>query len=376
MSVRSASGRLPSPEVSRRWALWGSLQEAKARASSECRCSQDGPYRPYSFTTIVAPDRLPPANARFNARVRSQLFSKITERDRALLIALAGFRYLDMRQIQSLFFPSQRTAQMRIHQLLELGLVQRWKIFETNFYRWPSVILLAPRGAALVAELLDWNRTANIERAHLAADRRGRFWRTLSASWFFVRLAEASPSAGRMGLYRCLGPADLLPDDGSGLVTEGCGLYLFPDGDVAFDLDWARADLERHWLRRRLDLYFRYFVCNVDPPIHHVLFVARSERGERRLVSAVRRQHRSWFRSYQRSWVTTIDRIDREGPLGTIWRYAYSFPHEPEGWVAPDQAERLRLEDFPKAPPEHVDPRGCIGRPQWWRFRPLGAGGP
>ncbi len=223
-----------------------------------------------------------------------------------------------MRQIQSLFFPSQRTAQMRIHHLLELGLVHRWKIFETNFYRWPSVILLAPRGAALVAELLDWNRQANIERAHLAADRRGRFWRTLSANWFFVRLAEASPSIGRRGLYRWLGPAALRSDDGNGLVTEGCGLYLFPDGDVAFDLDWARADLERHWLRRRLDLYFWYFVYNVDPQIHHVLFVARSERGERRLVSAVRRQHRNWFRSYQRSWVTTIDRIDREGPLGTI----------------------------------------------------------
>jgi hypothetical protein len=198
MSVRSACGRLPSPEVARRWALWGSLEEAKARASSECRGWQDGPYQPYSLTTIIAPDRLPPANARLSARVRSQLLSNITDRDRALLIALASFRYLDMRQIQSLMFPSQRTTQMRIHHLLELGLVHRWKIFETNFYRWPSVILLAPRGAALVAQLLDSNRTANIEQAHLAADRRGRFWRTLSANWFFVRLAEASPSAGRV----------------------------------------------------------------------------------------------------------------------------------------------------------------------------------
>ena len=377
MIVRPACARRPCPGPSRRWSLWGSLQEAKARANSECRCSQDGPYQPYSFTTIIAPDRPPRLNARLSSGVHEQLLSKITDRDRTLLIALASYRYLDMSQVRALFFPSQRTAQMRTRHLLELGLVRRWKIFETNFYRWPSIILLAPRGAALVADMIDLNRAAALRQTHLAADRRGHFWRTLSANWFFVRLAEASPRAGRQGLYRWLGRADLRPDEnGSGLATEGCGLYLFPDGDVVFDLDWARADAARHWLRRRLDLYFRYFRCSNDPPIHHVLFVARSERGERRLVSAVRRRHRSWFMSYHRSWVTTIDRIDREGPLGSIWRYAYSFPQEPGGWCPPDDDERLGLEKFPKAPPEQVDPRGCVGRPDWWRFRPLGAGEP
>ncbi len=117
----------------------------------------------------------------------------------------------------------------------------------------------------------------------------------------------------------------------------------------------------------------RYLVDQPERWLRHVMYVARTDLGEGRVVRAVKRCSGWTFSDQHRSWVTTTERLNRDGPLGRIWRYAPTRYREPDGWWRPDPDQLLRLDEFPKAEPIEADARGCIGRPACWRYRPRGA---
>ena len=383
---RAVRGRKQGTDGSSRRAAPGASlgaapQVTKGPASSDGWLSTAGQSPQISWTTLVVPDPAPTSNARLSRQDRKELKSLLTSRDLAVLIALARYRYLDIGQLQQLFFPSERTAQMRIRRLKDLSLVHRWRLLEPNFFRHPSVLMLSPRGAAAVAGALDRDPSGLIEQARAAAGKPSRYLRVLRANWFFINLTGAADPLRRHGLYQWVGAPDLRHQ---GRVdeerrdrpkTDGWGRFLFPDGDVTFDLDFGRADLPKHWLRRRTNAYFSYFMDRRDAELCNVLFVAWTERGEGSLVRAVRRSRLMFVESCHRSWVTTVDLLRREGPLGPICRYAPCLAEEPDGWRPPSPDRRLRLDQFPKRPASDSDPRGCVGRPSWWDYRPAGVGG-
>jgi hypothetical protein len=207
---------------------------------------------------------------------------------------------------------------------------------------------------------------------HLAADRLSNYWRTLAANWFFIRMARAATRRGSRGLYCRRRSADLRydvwtgADDSDRPAADGSGRLVLPDGDVAFDLDWGRADMNKTWLRWRVMARLRYLVDQPERWLRHVMYVARTDLGESRVVRAVKRCSGWTFSDQHRSWVTTTERLNRDGPLGRIWRYAPTRYREPDGWWRPDPDQLLRLDEFPKAEPIEADARGCIGRPACW----------
>lgn len=76
----------------------------------------------------------------------SRICLSLTPRDLAILMALYRYRYLNVFQIQQLFFPSIRSCQIRLKQLHELGVIHRWKILEAgNFHPSPMPIARPPR---------------------------------------------------------------------------------------------------------------------------------------------------------------------------------------------------------------------------------------
>ena len=381
VSVRPEGAFRTVPGTAPGASLEAAPQVAKGSASSNRWVSRAGQSPQTGSTTILVPDSAPLANGRLNRRDLAALHAKLTDRDLAILIALARYRYLEMRQLQHLFFPSERTTQLRVRHLLDLSLIRRWRLCESNFRWHPSVVMISARGAALVASAIDRDRRYLIELAHAAADKRSKFLRVLRANWFFVDLAAASDRLRRHGLYHWVGVSDLRSEPRAGRhlerpISDGWGRFLTPDGDITFDLDWDRADLPKHFLQRRVDDYFHYSMDRCGAELAHVLFVARTEAGERSLVGAVRRSRRIFVDTCHRSWVTTMARLRQDGPLGPIWRYVPCLREEPGEWQPPPPEQRLRLDQIPKKPLTERDLRGCVGRPQWWRFRASGAGGP
>jgi hypothetical protein len=375
VNVRSACDERAVGDHSFQASLQRSFQEAKDSPYSAETVWKDGQYQQIPTSPILADDPLPLLTARVSSHDVATLRDALTDRDLAILVALTRYRYLDTRQLRLLFFPSERTAQMKLQDLRQLGLVRRWKVFLPNFYRLPSIFLISPRGAALTARAMDREPGVLIELAHTAAEKPSKYWRTVQSNWFFIRLALAAAKRTGSGLCCWSGATDFrygisVGDESADRpIPDGAGRLVLPDGEVVFDLDWLRAGLPRHWLARRVRAYVDHFMLRRSAPRHHVLFVAREERGEKELLTVVRRVHGMFLNNCQRSWVTTKERLVQEGPLGPIWKYASTFWKEPDGWEGPAPAERLRIDQLPKVKRGDVDLRRCIGRPQWWRWQ-------
>jgi hypothetical protein len=57
----------------------------------------------------------------------TRLLRSLTPRDIAILQSLHDYRYLTTLQIRQLFFPSIRSAQLRLQHLKDQGIVYRWR---------------------------------------------------------------------------------------------------------------------------------------------------------------------------------------------------------------------------------------------------------
>jgi hypothetical protein len=57
-----------------------------------------------------------------------------------------AYRYLNVHQLRMLYFPSPRSAQIRLKQLKDLGLLQRWRSMERlGITRRPFIFRLSSR---------------------------------------------------------------------------------------------------------------------------------------------------------------------------------------------------------------------------------------
>src|SRR5581483_12299497 len=95
----------------------------------------------------------------------------LTQRDLLILQFLYDYRYLTTLQIRELFFPSLRSAQMRLQHLRDLHLIYRWRLIRTpGVVRLPSLLLISPRGARIVAGHRGADEKAAAEDAREARD--------------------------------------------------------------------------------------------------------------------------------------------------------------------------------------------------------------
>ncbi len=314
----------------------------------------------------------------------TRLLRSLTQRDIAILQALHDYRYLTTLQIRQLFFPGIRSAQLRLEYLEDQGLLYRWKMFELpGMTRRPSLLLLTPRGARLLADVRGHRSLAYAQRATDARDHCWHVTHDLEANGFFIDLILASRLGPDEGLLLWIGEESCrshrrswAKEDRRPVATpDGAGVYLCRGQIIRFDLEWDRGTESIPRLTRKIRSYVGFYknVRNADR--YHVLFVLHHPRREEAVHGLVAAAP-GFRRRRCRFWTTTVQRLEQHGPLGPLWCDA-GERRNGDGWPPseprkPEELPRLRLSDLP---PEDTSQRpiaDCLGHAAWWERRPGG----
>ncbi|HEV2014551.1 MAG TPA: replication-relaxation family protein [Candidatus Dormibacteraeota bacterium] len=312
----------------------------------------------------------------------TQLLRSLTQRDRCILQSLYDYRYLTTLQIRHLFFPSIRSAQLRLQYLRHHGLVYRWKMFESpGVTRRPSLVLITPRGAHLLADLHGESPWPYVHRAKDARDHCWHVVHDLEANGFFIDLVLASRLGLREGLLRWVGEETCRADrrlfareQRRPVATpDGAGWYLAGGGIIRFDLEWDRGTASMSRLRHKVRTLVRYFKDTRDAERYHVLFVLSRPSREETLRPIIQNEFPG---DSCRFWTSTVERLEAAGPLGRLWCAAEKTEAE-DAWPPPLRTEaatlpRRRLTELPPYEKSGRTINDCIGKPGWWERRPGG----
>jgi hypothetical protein len=287
--------------------------------------------------------------ARLSGTDKSDLLRGLTQRDVSLLQMVASQHYLTTDQVAALFFPSRRTAQMRLRWLRERKLLMRYTQFVpllNGRRRLPSIFLLTERGAAVVAGCLGIPSGPTIKRSWTAAEYVLAMNHALGAIGFWITLALSASE--RQGLYIWISDDTLRSHFGSkkvDLSPDGHGVFLVePGAEIDLYLEWDHSTEGKDRLEKKAKAY------DMHTRGDYVLWVVPSdarERAVRGIIGPI---------AAEVALTTTIERLHREGPLGAIWQ------------PVPGDGPRLALTDLPT---HETDARiaDCIGKPQWWERR-------
>lgn len=267
------------------------------------------------------------------------------------------------------------------------GLIYRWKMSELpGITRRPSLLLISPRGARLLADLRGESPWPYIRRAKDARDHCWHVVHDLEANGFFVDLVLASRLTLGEGLLRWIGEETIrferrlntsryrlrLPI----ATPDGVGWYLFRGKIVRFDLEWDRGTASMSRLRQKVRTSVRYFEAVRQATRANVLYVMSSAMREESLRAVIEDEFNSDF---CRFWTTTVRQLDAQGPLGQIWCEATPLDDDEE-----DQSifasrrrkrqplRRIRLTELPDYGATPLTVGDCIGKPHWWERRPGG----
>ncbi len=312
----------------------------------------------------------------------TQLLRTLTQRDRSILQALYNYRYLNTLQIRQLYFPSTRSTQLRIQFLKDHGLIYRWKMAEPpGITRRPSLLLISPRGARLLADLHGESPWPYVRRAKDARDHCWHVVHDLEANGFFIDLVLASRLALREGLLlwvgeeTCRAERRLFAKDHRRPVAtpDGAGSYLIAGNIIHFDLEWDRGTASLSRLEKKVRTAICYFKDTRNAERVHILFVLSRPSREEALRPIIQDQ---LDQDSCRFWTTTVERLEVEGPLGRLWCDARETKAE-QGWPPPPRVKtamlpRLRLTELPPLDKSTRTINDCIGRARWWERRPGG----
>ena len=126
-------------------------------------------------------------------------------------------------------------------------------------------------------------------------------------------------------------------------------------------LEWDRGTESPQRLGVKVSEYVRYFERRREAEVNNVLFVASTPVREGVIQSVIDRRLPSGTRPCCRFWLTSVDRLQEEGPLAAIW--------SPVG----SGLDRLRLAGLPARPRSERSAADCIGKRTWWERR-IGGG--
>jgi hypothetical protein len=353
----------------------------------------DGAGRtPHHFSTrpLLLQEDNPLTDAALSLRDLARLRASLTQRDLAILTCLAAYRYLNLRQLELLFFPGSRSAQIRLKQLKDHGLLQRWQVVEPpGITRRPSVFLLSPHGARVLAASRSEDPKPLVRQARMAELHCLNLTHDLEANGFFVGLAAASRDLPDQGLGHWVGEAAMRVAFRNGKrrsrqgeaapASDGWGRYLIPSGELIFDLEWDRGTESLQRLEQKIRSYIGYFKNRRDAELHHVLFVLPHAAREEAVLKRIQQELPTFALSCCRYWLTNRPLMEQAGPLAEIWLYARP-PKEPMDdrglrWRAPAPGRRLGLAELPARRRQPRDLLACIGKPGWWHRRPGGPEG-
>ncbi len=318
---------------------------------------------------------------RVNAERVFELARHLTERDRAIALALYEHQLLATDQLTLLFFSSRRRAQDRLRFLYEERVLDRFYPPRPYGLGKPQAHwLLDEAGAILVAASL------GVERKRLGWQRRDdwgshpQLLHRLEANRLVTDLIAATLTDGSPGVSEWWGSrsaaARLADPSQQGRPIPDCGFFLeAAAGPIECYLEWDRGTETLARLTHKLKLYWHAEVHSSERDHINVLFVVPTERRLQALVDADaadtkrRRQTRdNWFTPSWPLLAALTPELTAQGPLARVWQ------------PLADPAQRLRLPELTArtelAPIELVR---CLGRrwrkeqPDFWQtLSPLG----
>jgi hypothetical protein len=217
----------------------------------------------------------------------------LTERDRAIALALYEHQLLTTGQLTPLFFSSKRRAQDRLRFLYDERVLDRFYPARPYGLGKPQAHwLLDEAGATLVAASL------GLERKQLGWQRRDdwgshpQLLHRLEANHFVTGLIAATLRHGSLGVSEWWGSrsaaARLTDPSLHSRPIPDCGFFLeTAAGPIECYLEWDRGTETLARLTHKLTLYRHAEVHSGERRPVNVLFVVPSERRLRALVEAV-----------------------------------------------------------------------------------------
>jgi Replication-relaxation len=277
--------------------------------------------------------------------------------------------------MELLFFPSSRSAQIRLKQLKDFGLLQRWKVIEPpGITRRPPVFLLSRRGARVLAASRSEDPTSLVRLAPMAELHCPNVTHALEANGFSVDLAVASRELPDRGLYHWVGEAAMRTPfrnwkrrsrlAESAPTSDGWGRFLTPSGEVVFELERHRGNESLQPLERKIRSYIGYFKNRRNAELHHLHFVLPNLVRERAVLGRIDQELPTFALSCRHFWLTNRPLLEREGPMARIWLYAgpSKEPMNDRGhkWRPPAIGRRLDLDELPAMRRQPRDRLACV----------------
>jgi hypothetical protein len=310
-----------------------------------------------------------------------ELARHLTERDRAIALALYEHQLLTTDQLTLLFFSSRRRAQDRLRFLYEERVLDRFYPPRPYGLGKPQAHwLLDEAGAILVSASLD------LERKRLGWQRRDdwgshpQLLHRLEANRFITDLISATLADGSLGVSEWWGSRSARSRLHSASLHEGpipdCGFFLETvAGPIECYLEWDRGTETLARLTDKLPRYWHAESHSGERRVVNLLFVAPTEQRVRALVNTVaadreRRRHKqhNWFTPSWPLSVATTPELAAQGPLGRVWRSLR------------DPGQRMPLHELAaRSELRPIEPARCLGRtwrkeqPDFWQtLSPLG----
>jgi hypothetical protein len=310
-----------------------------------------------------------------------ELARHLTERDRAMALALYEHQLLTTDQLTLLFFSSKRRAQDRLRFLYDERVLDRFYPPRPYGLGKPQAHwLLDEAGAILAAASL------GLERKGLGWQRRDdwashpQLLHRLEANRFVTDLIAATLQDESLGVSEWWGSRSAAsrltdPSQHSRPIPD-CGFFLETcAGPIECYLEWDRGTETLARLTHKLTLYRHAEVHSGERRPVNVLFVVPTERRLQALADAVaadaerrRKARDNWFTPSWPLSTALTGEITEQNPLARVWR------------SLADPGQRMRLSELTAltelTPIELVH---CLGRrwrkeqPHFWQtLSPLG----
>lgn len=377
-----------APDFASPFATGASLRPASQAAKAETKTLRirsipgaDEGRSPVPTLPFILRDIPPQADARPTQTEMTQILRSVTQRDMLILQTLNDYRYLSTLQIRQLFFPSLRSAQMRLQILKDLHLLYSWKVIQTpGVIRRPSLIVLSPRGARVVAGWRGHDEHAYAVRAREARDHCYHAHHDLEANGFFVDLAAATRDIPDHGLLmwwgeehmRRLREATAKKHRWPAPTPDGRATLITPAGKVELELEWDRGTESLSRVAAKVAAYVGFYKNFRNAEASNVLFALPTHQRELDVRHTIWRSRARWATDVCCTFWTTTHRSLREhGPLAAVWLRVDTRSSDP-----PDHdilaRLRSRLSVLNVSDANDRSPRDCIGKPRWWDRRPGG----
>ena len=310
-----------------------------------------------------------------------ELARHLTERDRAIALALYEHQLLTTDQLTLLFFSSTRRAQARLRFLYEERVLDRFYPQRPYGLGKPQAHwLLDEAGAILVAASL------GVERKQLGWRRRDdwashpQLLHRLEANRFVTDLIGATVAGRSFGVSEWWGSGSAHSRLDTSRLHEApipdCGFFLeTARGPIECYLEWDRGTETLDRLTDKLSRYWHSEALSNRERLVNVLFVVPSERRLQALVDAVaadakrrRDNPNNWFAPRWPLSAALTHELAAQGPLAPVWRSLR------------DPRQLARLSELPaRSELAPIEKEHGLGRqwrkdqPRFWqRLSPLG----